>query len=298
MNHIEITIPEEVSLRLKPRQIEEIDDDASETSEISMELIAKERLEEQTVNQSSDASSSWNPDGSDYSLDLLRHSNDDDISAADSDRASLMTSDYSLNLKLSQSQHSLKSSQHAAIQLSCSASQHSIATSKSFAKSVDTDITDDETSTKPPSSNSTGRKVNFYPRVRIMRVPNRCSLLKAQVKRVWYNRDEFKDIRQECYETIKMMQEGELVDEEEGFSARGLEYKTQAAYKARQRNKLEIRQVVFEEQQFQQEVGMPDPEWLARVSREQSRSCVEGALEMARRDEEAARAYQRDRCSQ
>eukprot|EP00934_Nitzschia_sp_Nitz4_P000043 Nitzschia sp. Nitz4//scaffold245_size28976//13484//14410//NITZ4_008072-RA/size28976-processed-gene-0.12-mRNA-1//1//CDS//3329543881//43//frame0 len=289
---VEITIPEEVSLRLKPRIVDKTDDDEnSETSEISLDLLAKERQEEKSQdNQSLGSASGWNPDASDYSLDVLLHKSDDDISATDSAKASLMTSDYSLNVKLSQSQSSLRSGQRltSSSAHSLGASQHSFATSRSIARSVDTDASEGA-ATKSTSDEK--RKVSFYPRVRILRVPNRQAMLKAQIKRVWYSREEFKDIREECFETITIMQDGELIDEDEGMCSRGLEYKVSAAYKERQRNKQEIRQAVFEEQQFQEEVGMPDAEWLARISREQSKSCVETALELAKLDEEAASLY-------
>jgi hypothetical protein len=52
-----------------------------------------------------------------------------------------------------------------------------------------------------------------------------------------------------------------------------------------------VRQVVFEEQQFQRENELPDPEWIARVSREQSQSCIQGALEIARKVEKDANTY-------
>ena len=87
------------------------------------------------------------------------------------------------------------------------------------------------------------------------------------------------------------MQSGDVVDEDDGLCVLGLEYKTTANYKARQRNKLEVRQVVFEEQEFQQENEMPDPDWIARVSRERSQDCIAGALESAQKVESQIREY-------
>ena len=74
---------------------------------------------------------------------------------------------------------------------------------------------------------------------------------------------------------------------------RGLEYKTPQAYKKRQKQKKEIRTVVFDEQDFQDEAGMNDPEWLAKLSRDQSRSCVTAAYHAAQEDERQARKYYR-----
>jgi len=287
---MEITIPEEVSLRLRPRQLDlDEQDDASITSEISLDILGKAREGERAAGNQSSSSSGWNPDGSDYSLDFLLRKDEEDRSATESAKESLTTFDYSLNFRLSKSQHSLKASQSSlcGAPQSLGASQHSFdtfATSRT-AKSAESELTEASSPPKPLK-----RKVSFFPRVRIQRVANRKDL-KAQTKRTWYTRDEFKDIRKECFDTIKMMQGGETVDESEGFCSLGLEYKTANNYKARQRNKVEVRQVVFEEQQFQQENELPDPEWIARVSREQSQSCIQGALEIARKVEKDANTY-------
>lgn len=289
---MEITIPEEVSLRMRPRQVDLADDDdASITSEISLDFLAKDREDARTAGTQTSSSNGWSPDGSDYSLDVLLRKDEEEQSASESAKESLMTSDYSLNIRLSRSQHSLKASQSSlgAVPQNLGASHHSIDTfaTTRTTKSAETDLTTETTAVLPKTQT---RKVSFFPRVRIMRVTNRKDLLKAQIKRTWYSRDEFKDIRTECFDTIKMMKEG-TVNEEEGWCSLGLEYKTAQNYKARQRNKVEVRQVVFEEQQFQRENEMPDPEWIARVSREQSRTCVEGALECARKVEQEANEY-------
>lgn len=83
-----------------------------------------------------------------------------------------------------------------------------------------------------------------------------------------------------------------LYDEEDNvLCRRGLEYKTPQAYKKRQKQKKEIRTVVFDEQDFQDEADMNDPEWLAKLSRDQSRSCVRAAIAAAEEDERQARKY-------
>ena len=291
---IEFSIPEEVSLRLKPRQVDtqpEENDDASITSDISLDFLAREREEEKVAANLSSASDGWNPDGSDYSLDVLLVSKEnDDLSSSDSAKESLMTSDYSLNIRLSRSQHSLKAqSNHvtkytqSSSSIGLGASQHSMDTFATFgtSKSAETDLGAGDRKEESPK-----RKVSFFSRVRILRVTNRKDLNKSQVQRVWYSRDDFKEIRNECFETIKRMQAGDMVNEDDGFCTLGLEYKTKESYKSRQRNKMEVRQVVFEEQEFQRENQMPDPDWIARVSMEQSYECIGGAREKARKVQE------------
>ena len=318
---LEISIPEEVSLRLKPRLFEadttnEDEDEASITSEISLDFLAKGR-ENETTSGSQNSSDCWNPDGSDYTLDVLLSSKDDeDRSLADSAKDSLMTSDYSLNIKLSKSQHSLKASMSSSrltsdhlqnIKLSKSqhsiktymsgglgASQHSLDSHATFAssrtnKSSEFDLASDLRD--EPAAKEGTKKVSFHSRIRVHRVPNRSSMVRATRSRVWYDREDFKTIRQECFETIRAMQDGYILDEDDGLCSLGLEYKMEGNYKKRQRNKREVRQVVFDEQEFQREHEKVEPDWIARVSIEHSKSCIEGAIATAKKVEEDIRSF-------
>jgi len=113
----------------------------------------------------------------------------------------------------------LSISQHSLITAACGslgASHHSldsIATSSSVhsENSVEVHGTNDEV-----ISGAT-KKVSFRPRIKVHRVPNRSSMLRATRSRIWYDREEFRSIRQECFETIRAMQEGYVVSEEDGF---------------------------------------------------------------------------------
>ena len=87
------------------------------------------------------------------------------------------------------------------------------------------------------------------------------------------------------------MKIGEVLEEEEGFCVRGLEYKTPDAYRERQHNKAEIRTIVFEEQDYQFENGKSDICWIAKLSEEQSRSCVKASIAVALQDAQEAKEY-------
>ena len=84
------------------------------------------------------------------------------------------------------------------------------------------------------------------------------------------------------------MEEDEILDDED-LCGRGLEYKTSAAYKDRQKRKAYNQTIVFEEQDYQMESGAPDPEWLAQLSADQSQFCAEAALLVGQRDAEDAK---------
>jgi hypothetical protein len=260
LNQIEITIPGRAELKLEAGETNSTLD-ASVSSEISLDAIAKYQNEERR--RTSPGNSSWNPDESDYSLSVLLPCTG---SPEEEPKESLLGSDYSLDVKLSTRQSPPPPN---AIHDS---------PSRSPAAPV-------------PRKPRGASKVRFYPRVRIQRVTNRKNLDKQQVQDVWYSRDEFKAIRKECFDTIKLLKQCEVLEEEEGYCVRGLEYKTPDAYKERQHNKTEIRTVVFEEQDYQFENGMNDLSWIAKLSNDQSRSCVQAAIAVALQDATVAKEY-------
>ena len=299
----------------------------------------------------------WNPDDSDYSLNVLlppttttgsgggdNDSADGGGAASSVSKDSLFGSDYSLNKLRSRTKkpgkmltHSLSiSSTHSNVSMLSMSSSSSLdafegdGSTGSFAVPEDIALGEEQKQQQQPKSIlSSGKdwscskedgegttkntkkkkgtrrnKVKFYPRVKIQRVTPRKKLPKDQFGAVWYSRAEFAAIRQECFDTIRMMSDDDeiyegradeidpLYDEDENeLCRRGLEYKTPRAYKHRQKQKKEIRTVVFDEQDFQEESGMDDPEWLAKLSYDQSESCVKAAIKVAVEDERQARIY-------
>jgi len=261
---LEIKLPDQRTLL----QQSEHEGHSSISSEISIHMFSKTEIDD--VNNRS-STSGWNPEDSDYSLNVLLRSSESPCLGDSVSRESLMGSDYSLNVKIPTPSTENKESQEVP--------------SQTAPKSADKSTSSDTERTT---------KVSFFPRVRIQRVKNRADLSDRHKARVWYTRDEFTAIRQDCFDTLDIMSDNEdFLDEENQLCSRGLEYKTRRAYKVRQRSKLEIRKVVLEEQQFQQETGMSDPDWIARLSRDHSRGCVRGALLAAKKDENDALEYYR-----
>jgi hypothetical protein len=276
-------------------------------SELSLDLLTKEHdggsIDDSKEGLSSSGSCRWNPDDSDYSLNVLlppqreespeRYNGDDSVSAAT--KESLLGSDYSLNKIRASVKKSGKmldaSSCHSTLSVDTFDTDFSITARSKLPENIEV---------KKPGALKRQTTVSFYPRVRIQRVPPRKSISKEQTEAVWYSRDEFHVIRKECFRTIKLMSDDDnetdeahpLFDEDENeLCRRGLEYKTPLAYKKRQKQKKDMRNVIFEEQDYQEDQGLNDPEWLANLSRDQSRSCVAAAIEVAREDERQARLY-------
>jgi hypothetical protein len=303
-------------LRQSPTEIKSNDDSVS--SEISLDLLVKEQAEENDDSRQSQSSSSvtscrWNPDDSDYSLNVLlppkrevspvpdeeqqpqitsrqkrNSANGESLSAASTHT---MFSDYSLN------RMRVRPSSKRLLDASSTHSTLSVDTFDTSDFSLRSKLPESIEVHKPKKSEN---NVRFYPRVRIQRVMPRKKMPKEQMHAVWYSRDEFHAIRQECFKTIRLMKDDEdakdfqcpfFDDEDNELCRRGLEYKTPKAYKRRQKQKKDVRLVVFEELDFQEEQGMNDPLWVAKLSRDQSRPCVEAAIETAKEDERQARLY-------
>jgi hypothetical protein len=266
---------------------------ASFTSEISIDMLHKEDREDDRNNRSSN--SGWNPDDSDYSLNVLLHLKDDSPSLADSAiKESLMGSNYSLDVSRKSAPKETETG--SVVKESLMGSNCSLDVSLS-SKTVTSPCSDSsrksdpkEVETKPSRREP---KVRFFKRVHIRRVPNREELSEEQVLDVWYSREEFKEIRQECFAAIRIMTSGDAIldDDDEEYCFRGLEYKTKAAYKERRQNKLEVRHAVLDEQEFQIENELDDPEWIAKLSRDGSRPCVRAAILAAKKDEQGSRLF-------
>ena len=260
LNQIEIALPGRAELKLEAGETNS-SLNASVSSEISLDFIAKYQDEERI--RTSSGNRSWSPDELDYSLNVLLPSND---SMEEEPKESLLGSDYSLDVDLSTKR-------------------------TPPSPNVVNDFPSRSPAAPEPRKPRGASKVSFYPRVRIQRVTNRKKLDKQQVQDVWYSRDEFTAIRKECFYTIKLMKVGEVLEEEEGFCVRGLEYKTPDAYRERQHNKTEIRTIVFEEQDYQFENGKNDICFIAKLSEEQSRSCVKASIAVALQDAKEAKEY-------
>jgi hypothetical protein len=115
-------------------------------------------------------------------------------------------------------------------------------------------------------------------------------LTQEEVESIWYQEDDTKIILAMAKVTVKMMMKGEPCDDED-YCSRGLEGKTPAGSKRRQKNKMKVRKALLDEQDIQREEGVNDPEYLAQVSRKNSEDIIQQAHSQGLRDEQEALAY-------
>jgi hypothetical protein len=131
--------------------------------------------------------------------------------------------------------------------------------------------------------------VTFGPIIRYKTVKNSESYKKEEFQATWYSEEDFKKIFSECVSTVRKVVHRQPILEEEGFTLRGLEYKTPKGSKFRRANKSRSMHTVMEEQKLQKSTGTEDPEYLAEVYSEASKNSRRLAHMIALQDEQEAR---------
>lgn len=134
------------------------------------------------------------------------------------------------------------------------------------------------------------RRVHWYTKVQKKRHVRIVDFSPEEKAAVWYTEADSKLILAMAKVTVKMIMKDEHCDDID-YCKRGLEGKTPSGSKRRQKNKLKVRRAVLEEQDIQREEGVPNPEFLAEVSRSISKPIVMEAHKKALEDERNIRDY-------
>lgn len=136
----------------------------------------------------------------------------------------------------------------------------------------------------------TQRRVHWNHKVEKKRHFRVQDLSNDEKEAVWYTEGDTKIILAMAKVTVKMMMKGEPCDDID-YCSRGLEGKTPAGSKNRQKNKLRVRKALLEEQEIQREEGVLDPEYLAQVSIKYSKDVIAEAHMVALNDERSIQEY-------
>jgi hypothetical protein len=108
-----------------------------------------------------------------------------------------------------------------------------------------------------------------------------------EVDSIWYDPEEYKEIKVSYQSTVMMMESGEPLPEEE-HTSRGLEYRTQEGAWARHENKRDACNAVLDEQDRQWQDEADDHNMISRIYIEHSQRCAEAAAERGKSDEQEA----------
>lgn len=110
----------------------------------------------------------------------------------------------------------------------------------------------------------------------------------SEVASIWYDSNEYAEIKSSYQLTIFMMEAGEKLNGDE-HTSRGLEYRTQEGAWARYENKRDAYNAVLDEQDRQWERDQDDHEAISRIYLEHSAKCAEAAAARALQDQKEAR---------
>jgi len=158
------------------------------------------------------------------------------------------------------------------------------------------DTDDSSTSVTSTSSNSeqpiAKKTVTFDKIARVKRVKPRYYYTEEQHRKMWYDDDDYADIKSGAVETVKMMMKStrsgdDFVDDDD-YTSRGLECRTRAAATERKRFKEYARLLVLDEQEDQDELGFRSVTRLRRMYLKASNVSSAKARELGQQDAEAA----------
>jgi hypothetical protein len=137
----------------------------------------------------------------------------------------------------------------------------------------------------PTHSASPKRKIQWAKRVKVKEIRHLFDIPTLERDGLWMSISDQQMNKAMVRTTVTMMMRGEVISEDDpDFCTRGLECRTKAGSKARNRYKLRVRSAVLNEQDLQREEGIVDPDFIAMASMDESSKCREAALRRGEQD--------------
>lgn len=147
------------------------------------------------------------------------------------------------------------------------------------------------------TDNTKRKSVKFHSRVRFKHIKHIDDYTDREYFATWYMEEELQDVFDHCVDTVRKMVNGFALDEDCGYSPRGLEYKTPTGAKTRKQNKTRGIRTVLDEQERQKSEGVRDPERLARLYNESAADSRRAYRLLGMKDQEEARPILQSRSS-
>jgi hypothetical protein len=148
----------------------------------------------------------------------------------------------------------------------------------------------DSSTTTTTTTKGVNLGIHWNHKVEKKRHIRRQDMTAAERESVWYTESDTKLILAIAKVTVKMMMRGEPCDDVD-YCSRGLEGKTPLGSKQRQKNKMQVRKALIEEQEIQREESVLDQEYLAQISIKNSKEVRMQAHHVAVSDERDVRDY-------
>lgn len=135
-------------------------------------------------------------------------------------------------------------------------------------------------------------RFNFDKNV-VFPIPHLDNMTDEEVALIWYDSEEYSEIKSSYQLTIFRMESGEL-KEDDDHTSRGLEYRTQTGAWARYENKRDAYNAVLDEQDRQWKVDQDNDVEIGRVYLQHSTKCAVAAAERGAEDAKEAKEICQD----
>ena len=142
---------------------------------------------------------------------------------------------------------------------------------------------------KPPKKQL---RFNFN-RNQVFPIPHLDNLTDEQVSQIWFQSEEYAEIKSGYQLIIFRMESGEFVEDDE-HTARGLEYRTQQGGWSRYENKRDAYNAVLDEQDRQWKNERDDHDEIGRLYLEHSAKCAKAAAARGAQDAKEAKEICKD----
>lgn len=132
------------------------------------------------------------------------------------------------------------------------------------------------------------RKISFrFEKNETFQIPHIKDMSPEEIQDVWYQRMDYERMKTSFIPIIRKMMQGEIIEESNQQTARGLEFRTRKGAVRRQHNKLEAMTAVLEEQEHQKINNCVNDELLAELYISCSAHCIDAARRLGFQDEAA-----------
>lgn len=147
------------------------------------------------------------------------------------------------------------------------------------------------TKNKPDRTVPLSKSVSFADHNEVFEITHLDDIPADQVAEIWYDPNEYAEIKKSYQLTIFLMENGEKPVEDGEQTTRGLEYRTQEGAWARYENKRDAYNAVLDEQDRQWKEDVDDWEAISKVYLDHSTKCLKAACERGMKDREDILEY-------
>jgi hypothetical protein len=140
------------------------------------------------------------------------------------------------------------------------------------------DVRDSKFLQVAPQSPKIEKSLRFCSGVESHEITHQSDMDDNERKLIWYRPSDYKRIRKESQETVKMIRNGDLLQDNDIQCVLGLDGETHSYARQHSLHKMMVQDLVYCEQARQRVCGIKDPEFLAEKIRDLNYRCRHAAF--------------------